>query len=31
MFNNLMKWAFEKNDPLSKLTKIQVEKILNKI
>lgn len=28
MYNNLMKWAIEKNPILGKLTKIQIEKIV---
>ncbi|KAM3140827.1 hypothetical protein pb186bvf_007054 [Paramecium bursaria] len=31
MYNNLLKWSFEKNSLLCKLTKIQVEKIVSKI
>lgn len=31
MYNNSIKWAFESNPILSKLTKIQIEKILLKI
>ena len=31
MYNNLLRWSFEKNKLLSKLSKIQIEKIVTKI
>ncbi|CAD8175040.1 unnamed protein product [Paramecium pentaurelia] len=31
MYNNLLRWSFEKNQLLCKLTKIQIEKIVTKI
>lgn len=31
MYNNLLRWSFEKNPLLCKLTKIQIEKIVTKI